>query len=268
MSDDIYEVYAINYAQVERGRSANFLGGDPHDGPMPLHYYVWAIVGNGRTIIVDTGFDERGAKLRKRTLNKPIAEGLKTLGIEADTVKDVIITHMHYDHSGNNDLFPNAKFHLQDQEMAMCTGRCMCHPPLQHPYELLDVLAMVTRVYQGRVEFYDGEAELFPGISLHHVGGHARGLQVVRVKTRRGYVMLASDATHFYEHILTQRAYPTVDSVAMMMEGHKTVKRLASSEKHFIPGHDPLVGSIYPPAKPGLEDWVFRLDVEPKEFSL
>lgn len=268
MSDDIYEVFAINYAQVERGRSANFLGGDPHDGPMPLHYYVWVIKNADRTIIVDTGFDERGADLRKRNITNPVIDGLKALDINPESVKDVIITHMHYDHSGNNDLFPNARFHLQEQEMSMCTGPCMCHPVLKHSYELQDVLAMVTRVYEGRVTFYNGETDLFPGISIHHVGGHARGLQIVRVKTKRGYVMLASDATHFYEHFMTERAYPTVDNVAMMLAGHKTVIRLASTEKHIIPGHDPIVGSIYPAAGRGLENWIYRLDVEPAEFTL
>ena len=268
MSDDIYEVYAIKYAEVERGASGNFLGGDPHDGPMPLYYYVWAIVGVQRTIIVDTGFDERGAQVRGRTISTPVAEGIKALGIDPASVNDVIITHMHYDHAGNNDLFPAARYHLQDSEMAMSTGRCMCHQVLRMPYELDDVLEMVKRVYDQRVEFHDGDDELFPGITLHHVGGHARGLQTVRVKTKRGYVMLASDATHHYAHIGQDRVFPIVDSVSAVLEGYKTVRRLATSNRHIIPGHDPLVASIYPAAKPGLEDFIIRLDVEPSSSPL
>lgn len=264
MSDDIYEIYAINYASHDRKMSENFLGGDAHDGPMPLDYYVWVVVGNQRTIIVDTGFDERGAKLRGRTITRPVIEGLKAMNIDPDKIEDVIITHMHYDHAGNNGLFPNACFHLQDSEMAYATGRCMCHQELSHPYEIEDVLEMVRRVYDDRVEFHEGESELYPGITLHHVGGHARGLQTVRVKTKRGYVMLASDATHFYAHIEQNRVYPIVENVAALLEGYKTVRRLATSPNHIIPGHDPLVGSIYPAAKPGQENWIIRLDVDPK----
>jgi hypothetical protein len=59
------------------------------------------------------------------------------------------------------------------------------------------------------------------------------------------------------------RPYPTVYSVAEMLEGHATMYRLASSPRHVIPGHDPLVLQRYPAAKPGLED-VVRLDVEPR----
>jgi glyoxylase-like metal-dependent hydrolase (beta-lactamase superfamily II) len=72
----------------------------------------------------------------------------------------------------------------------------MCHHGLNHPYDVDNVVAMVRRVYEGRVTFHDGATELAPGITLHRVGGHARGLQVVRVKTARGHVVLASDAAH------------------------------------------------------------------------
>ncbi|MBL4727016.1 MAG: N-acyl homoserine lactonase family protein [Rhizobiaceae bacterium] len=268
MSDDIYEIYAINYARLDKRRTENFLGGDPHDGPMPLQYYVWVVANAERTIIVDTGLDQRGAELRGRTITSPVVDGLKALDIDPMKIDDVVITHMHYDHSGNNDLFPNARFHLQDTEMAYSTGRCMCHDLLQHPYEMEDVLAMVRRVYDKRVEFYDGDDQLYPGITLHLVGGHARGLQIVRVKTKRGYVMLASDASHFYEHIGSNRSFTVVENVSALLEGYKTVRRLADSPRHIIPGHDPLVGSIYPAAKPGMENWIMRLDIDPTSSPL
>ena len=43
----VYETYAIKYAHHARTAKENFLGGDPHDGPMPMDYFVWAIVGDG-----------------------------------------------------------------------------------------------------------------------------------------------------------------------------------------------------------------------------
>jgi hypothetical protein len=61
MSD---EIYAVRYAHHDRRASENFYGGDPHDGPMPLDYFVWAIVGENRTLILDTGFDAAMAKKR------------------------------------------------------------------------------------------------------------------------------------------------------------------------------------------------------------
>jgi glyoxylase-like metal-dependent hydrolase (beta-lactamase superfamily II) len=73
---------------------------------MPLDYFVWAIVGESRTFILDTGFDAAMAKKRGRSFITPPGDGLKMIGIDPDGVKDVIISHMHYDHTGNNDLFP------------------------------------------------------------------------------------------------------------------------------------------------------------------
>ena len=52
-----HEIYAVRYAHLERTARHNFIDGDAHDGPMPLDYYVWAIVGGGRTWVLDTGFD-------------------------------------------------------------------------------------------------------------------------------------------------------------------------------------------------------------------
>jgi glyoxylase-like metal-dependent hydrolase (beta-lactamase superfamily II) len=258
-----YEIYAVKYGHHDRRASENFIGGDPHDGPMPLDYFVWAVVGDGRTFVVDTGFDRKIAEKRQRLVLRSPAEGLKMIGIDAAKVGDVVITHMHYDHAGSSELFPNARYHVQDKEMAYCTGRCMCHPALNMPFEAEDVSAMIRRLFEGRVAFHDGTEELAPGLTVHHVGGHTMGLQILRVRTRRGWVVLASDATHFYANLEEGRPYPIVYNVGEMLEGHTTIKRLADSPHHIIPGHDPLVLKRFPAAKPGLEGIVARLDADP-----
>ena len=125
MSDDIHEIYAIRYGHHDRKASENFIGGDPHDVLQPLDFYVWAIVGRSGPIILDTGFDAAMGKKRQREMIKPIGEGLKAIGIDAAEVRTIIVSHMHYDHVGNYDLFPRARYHLQDCEMAYATGRCM-----------------------------------------------------------------------------------------------------------------------------------------------
>lgn len=263
MSQDIYEAFAVRYARVDRNAAENFLGGDPHDGPMPLNYYVWVVRNADRTIVIDTGFDERGARLRKRTILNPVAEGLEALGVDRSKVSDVIVTHMHYDHAGNDGILPNATFHLQDSEMAFATGRCMCHAQMNHSYEVEDVVTMVRRVYAGQVCFHQGDRELFPGITLHHMGGHSRGLQAVRVKTKRGHVVIASDVAHHYAHLNQNRVFPVVDSVPDVLEGYRKAKALASSSDHVIPGHDPLVARIYPSFSSQLGEWIVRLDEAP-----
>ena len=256
-----YEIHAIKYASMDRKRSDNFLGHDPHDGPMPLDFFVWVVRGEAGTFVIDTGFDEPTAMRRNRKIWRPVAEGLKAVGVTPDTVGDVVITHMHYDHCGNHDLFPQAKYHLQEREMTYATGPCMCHHTLSHTFEVADVQTMVKRVFEGRVCFHDGAREIAPGLSVHWVGGHSRGLQTVRVRTRRGWVVLASDASHYYENFEREAPFPVVADVTEMLAGYKTMQDLASSPAHIVPGHDPLVLRRYPAS--GFGEGIVRLDADP-----
>jgi glyoxylase-like metal-dependent hydrolase (beta-lactamase superfamily II) len=246
-----YEIIALRYATHLRLASENFLyppspGEDPHDYPMPIDYFIWVIRNRERLVLVDTGFDEPAAAARGRTLLQHPIEALRAIGADPAEISDVVITHLHYDHAGNLAAFPKTQFYLQDSEMAFATGRCMCHPRLRHPFEVEDVVAMVRRVYSGRVRFIDGDAEIAPGISLHHVPGHSRGLQCVRVETARGPVVLASDAAHFYANVERQNPFPIVVDIAAMMESWNKLARLAGAEQRVVPGHDPLVKTRYP----------------------
>jgi glyoxylase-like metal-dependent hydrolase (beta-lactamase superfamily II) len=264
VSDDIHEVYAICYGSHGRKRAENYIFGDPHDEMTSIAYFVWVIKGPHGTFVVDTGFDEAAAKERGRKISHPVGEGLRAIGVDPDKVENVIATHMHWDHAGNYDLFPKARYHIQDGEMAYATGRCMCHQMLRIPFSESDVLAMVKKVFAYRCEFHDGDSELAPGITLHKIGGHSKGLMSVRVKTRRGYVMVTSDAIHLYSHIDEGRVFPITYSVGDTLEGYRKIQKLASSRNHIVPGHDPDVLKLYPAAKAGLENWVVRLDAEPK----
>jgi len=255
-----YEIYAIKYAYHERHARENFIGGDPHDGPMPLDYFVWVVRNAERTLVVDTGFSAATAARRQRKHLRCPTEGLRMLGVEAAAVRDVVITHLHYDHVGNFDLFPAATFHLQDDEMRYATGRHMRHEVFNGAFDVEDVVGMVRNVYRGRVQFHDGDAAVFPGISLHRIGGHTMGLQVVRVATRRGWVVLASDASHFYANMEQVRPFPIVYSVADMVAGYARLRALAESPQHIIPGHDPKVMERYPAPRKDLEGIVVRLD--------
>jgi len=259
-----YEVYAVKYAHHERRAAENFIGGDPHDGPMPLDYFVWLLRGtdgkNAREIVVDTGFSAAMAAKRAREHLRCPTAGLKLLGVDSKKIKTVVITHLHYDHVGNFELFPSATFHLQDLEMRYATGRHMGQPVFRGAYEVEDVVGMVRSVYAGRVRFHDGDAELAPGVSVHLIGGHTMGLQVVRVATRRGWVVLASDASHFYANMEQERPFPIVYNVADMVEGYARLRALADTPAHIIPGHDPLVLSRYPAPSKDLEGIVVRLD--------
>lgn len=268
MSEPDYEIHAIRYAHDPARRLAeNFMPPltepfDLHGSEMPIDFYVWVVVGGGRTLVVDTGFDQKAAAKRERTIVFPVEEGLRALGIAPEAVSDVVLTHLHWDHAGNHDLFPNARYHVQDREMAYGTGRCMCHAFLRRPFEADDVTALVRRVFAGRVAFHDGPGEIAPGITVHLVGGHSKGLQVVRVKTARGPVILASDASHYYANIEQDRPFSLIVDTEAALDAFRLIRGLAPSPGHIVPGHDPLVLARYPASRTGLAH-IVRCDAAP-----
>ena len=144
---DTYEIYAIRYGKSVRKRSESFLGGDPHDGPMEMAYYVWLVRNENRTIVVDTGFAPDVAEVRAREFLICPGEAIRQLGSDPDTIDTVVLTHLHYDHAGNHHLFPNATFHVQAAEMAYVTGPWMRQRTLRVGYGAEDIKVMIDRIF-------------------------------------------------------------------------------------------------------------------------
>ncbi|MEL6750826.1 MAG: N-acyl homoserine lactonase family protein [Pseudomonadota bacterium] len=258
---DEWEVYALRYAdRPGRTRSDSFLFDDDHASPHDMDYFVWVLRQGTRSIVVDTGYDEAEAAQRGRPILRDPALQLKGFGAEPAQVEQLIVTHLHYDHAGSLDAFPSATIHLQAAEMAYATGPCMCHPTLQMPFTADHVCQMVKRVYSGRVVFHDGDGEVAPGVTVHRTGGHSRGLQAVRVKTRVGHLVLASDAAHYYENWMAQKAFPIVVDMENMLQGFQTIRSLADRPEFVVPGHDPIVRTIFPAIEGGPD--IHRLDVD------
>jgi glyoxylase-like metal-dependent hydrolase (beta-lactamase superfamily II) len=258
-----YELYAIRYATRPARRPEHFIGGDAHDTPMPMDYFIWVAKGPERSFVIDTGFTREMAEQRKRIYLRDPAESLSLVGLDAAMVDTVILTHLHYDHVGTFHKFPKAEFHVQEDEVHYATGRYMRYPQLAHPYEPSDIAGMVMLNFEQRVRMHTGKVDLAPGISLHPVGGHTAGLQFVRVLTKRGWVVIASDASHYYENMDGGRPFTAAFHVGKMHEAFDALRAAADSRDHIVAGHDPLVMQLYPAPSPELEGMVVRLDVDP-----
>src|SRR3954454_17912323 len=92
VSSDIYQIYAVRFAHHHRMARDHFYGGDPPDGPMPLDYFVLAVVGERRALIFDTGSRAAMAKKRGREFMPPPRDGLVAIGVDPDRVEDVVIS--------------------------------------------------------------------------------------------------------------------------------------------------------------------------------
>ncbi len=175
----------------------------------------------------------------------------------------MVLTHLHYDHAGTLGDLPKANFHLQEQELRWVTSSELFETNASSSFEVGDVVNVVEGLYAERVRLHDGDWQLAPGISVHLIGGHTPGIQVLRVNTARGYLVLASDTTHYYENIETGSPFAITYDATQVKEGFRRLHELAESAEHIIPGHDPLVLERYPAASPELAGVVARLDAEP-----
>ena len=261
MTAPVTRIDAIRYARHERNAAANFTRPvDDHDLPMPLDYYVWAIHREGHpAVIVDTGFGESAAAARGRIITRPVIEGLRDAGIDHLDVEDVILTHLHYDHAGSLSVFPNARFHVQDAELAFATSRHIGERDVRAPFDGEPVAQLIRKLYVDHVVFHDGDEEFAPGIGLRLCGGHTAGLQVVVCDTARGAVVLASDAAHLYANVTRKLPFPIfIDAQAYAEAQRRALDLAGGSLDHLIPGHDPLVLACFP-----CENDIARVDLAP-----
>lgn len=257
-----WTVHAIKYADRDsRTRADSFIFDDNHDAPHPMDYFIWLLRRGSEVILVDTGYDDEEATLRDRPIRLNPVEALAPFGVTSEQITDVIVTHLHYDHAGGLHLFPNARLHMQSAEMAYATGPCMCHDVLRMPFTAGHICEAVNRLYSGKVAFYDGDAQISDGVTVHCIGGHSRGLQAVRVRTEAGWLVLASDAAHYYENVYARKPFPIVVDLQNMLDGFDRLNALASSHELIVPGHDPLVTKVYPSE---LADHIWRLDHGPE----
>ena len=222
-----------------------------------MDYFMWLLRRGDEVILVDTGYDDAEAANRDRPIRLDPAAALAPFDLKADDIGTIIVTHLHYDHAGGLHLFPNATLHMQAAEMAFATGPCMCHDTLRMPFTADHICEAVKRLYAGRVIFHEGEGQVSEGVTVHCLGGHSRGLQCVRVLTDAGWLVLASDAAHYYENFEARKPFPIVVDLQGMLDGFDALHRLASDPNLIVPGHDPLVREYFPA---GIAEHITRLD--------
>jgi glyoxylase-like metal-dependent hydrolase (beta-lactamase superfamily II) len=174
------------------------------------------LVRGERDYLVDPGLIMQGG---------PVFGALAELGVEPHEVKDVILTHLHFDHAEGLAAWPERKVYVHRLET-------------EAPYAqvVAGMLEMVT------LEVLEGEeGELEPGIRWLRTPGHSDGLISLLVDTGEGLVVIASDCVgplpeYFARMDLPQDFGPERDE---LLEQWRRIRDLDPAV--VIPGHNPPV---------------------------
>ena len=242
-----YEVYALKYAGPLHGSGALTMWMSEWDKVVERAYYFWLIKGEDDLVVVDAGVSPNTAEERGIAGYVNPQEMLLRVGVDSREVRNVILTHLHWDHANGINLFPNARVYVQQKEFRFWTEDPISSRP---PFKLVcddDTRERMNELEgSGRLVLLKGDNEILPGIECLLSPGHTIGLQAVAVQTGEGTAVLGSDCGHTFRNY--QEDWPSA-LITDLVEWMKTYDRLRSwvtSMDLLFPGHDPLMTANFP----------------------
>ena len=205
---------------------------------------------NSERIVVDTGFAS-GASMTGPGFKDFVRsdEILARHGIAADTIDTLVLTHLHFDHAGNLDAFPNARIFVQLYEYeswkkvlgrygagGVTKDRWVFSSLDENNFRALD-----RAIAQGRVIFLDGDHHLCDGITCRLARDtHSFGIQWLEVQTSGGPFALAGDVC--YSYFCAERMWPPgylQGNPWNMIEEIERIRNVAGDDlARLLPGHD------------------------------
>jgi glyoxylase-like metal-dependent hydrolase (beta-lactamase superfamily II) len=240
-----WEVTAVRYGTRMTTRAecyANYDALGEPDAPLRMDYFFWLLRGDGGTILVDSGFDPEVGERRGRTTICPPVEALAQLGVSPAQIPLVVLTHLHYDHTGNLRHVPEATFVLAASELDFWTDAGDAGP-----IEPDEIRVVAGAAAEGRARLLSGSALVAPGVGAILIGGHSPGQLSLLVKTEGAPVLLASDAVHYYEEYERELPFEIYVDLVEMVAGYGLLRRVAErTNAVLVPGHDPEVCERFP----------------------
>ncbi|KZL89240.1 N-acyl homoserine lactonase family protein [Clostridium magnum] len=218
-----YSITILEYGVQKGFSNAMVYSGYHGAGETTDVTYTFNVLQNGEDVIlVDTGYDGNKAE------NQALADGvnltqyqnpvtvLKKIGVNPEDVKHVILTHAHWDHMGGINLFPNAKFYLQKDELTSWITTMTLpreYNTLKASISCTDLEQCVGLIRENRLVLLDGDVDnLLPGIHIRVArNGHSFASNLVVVESKGNKFVIVGDTAYVKGNIMGGRG----DGVSM-----------------------------------------------------
>lgn len=255
-----YSIWSLAYCQADM--PYDFFGGAgiySNQGTIKIPMIYTLLVGGERggkqhVALVDCGFRNDD------WLNRYAFSGwedpktvLGRVGFAPEDVEVILVTHMHFDHIGNFEAFPNAKLYIQlDEYLGWSQAVCTAHQMeteeekawIFSSFDPTDLIRAAQGVSTGRVRFIHGDEEVLPGVTAHLAkDSHTFGTQWFMVNTQNGPFIIAGDTVYWYSNV--ERMWPPgynqgnpFNQISTYQRMQRVLKRETS---RIIPGHDPVM---------------------------
>ncbi|HEU4370101.1 MAG TPA: N-acyl homoserine lactonase family protein [Methylomirabilota bacterium] len=231
-------LYALQNGFMGAERSLLFYG-EYSEARVQIPIACWLVKTSDSMVLFDTGVSPRAVPGLMR--NDPFARfaeedllvhRLDALGLEADDVDVVVLSHLHYDHAGGAQLFPKSELVAQKDEYSYAHYPASFFEPFYYRKNF-DLPGYRWRLL-------DGDTELAPGLTVLRTDGHTPGHQSLLVQLPSGPVILTGDACYWLEHARKVRVPGVVWNPTQALHSIKRINTLARLlGARIFPGHDP-----------------------------
>ena len=159
----------------------------------------------------------------------PLLDGLKRQGMTPADVKAVFLSHLHFDHCNNIDLFPDAKVYVSRREWDYAMS--------PHERDLFMPWMIHEQLQKHNVEFVDGEGRVADGVRYFPAPGHTPGSYALELDTdTKGRVIIAGDAVKYVKEVVMRKSDMVFDTVE---NSTATIARILERADRIVPGHFP-----------------------------
>lgn len=176
----------------------------PHGGAIqrdPVH--VWLARNGKNNVLIDSGMADIPVITKRLKVtgwgggHAALRGVLEEHGLEPGDIDHVVLTHGHFDHAENLDLFPDACVVIQRDELHHAADPV---PSQRIFYWQSTVGNLVGRRRPSQIRVIDGDEQLFEGFRVLKVPSHTPGMQVPLITTAKGVAAIASDLGDHYRY--------------------------------------------------------------------